>query len=682
METSVARSTTHISLLNVDAEKWDELSQKEQAEKIEKAMKGLSGSEREEMKDQLLDVIADLTESVKESRKDLRKSRHRDKEKGAKRDELVEELDELILSLKDLKNDVNAAMTNLKRHEQTHDRDVSGGEDLAVLDLELGKPDEDIEKHTYVYRLGGEMAAFDDDRDLSDHDYLLEQGVINQDGVVIKDVKKDEALNQMDIDEALKERNDVMTKQKVTVRLKPGQRISLSNYDAESGETVLKVEDERGNFAYLRFENAKNAVFTFNRGFTLDQARGWPEGFLKQVHQNSKKSLNEKFNPTALSQEEKLAVIPGFTKIQHELNGLYGYTHATPDDNLTWKAKEVIDVLYGFLDGGDLSQNKLYAVWEQINGMLNGLDETSRSKVLELAIVAIAKFSPQNFGRLFGPVVGRLEQVLAASGSEEGEPSTGAKLAIMLLETKAAPGNYGGGEIWKKYVVDKPNEAEILGKWKNKVSTIDALRSFGDIVNHMDGRLPFDVEEMASRVEGAYATAEDAGESGEETSSGDSGKKKTGKNKTTPAKDHNPSFQSAKEEFESKLTWARANAGKFTSFVHTNEGEWNYFINQMAIHLFEEDGSLKKDPLGAVLNFLETIDDDGADHIEYTDHDTLIAGLIRYVNWQLSAEFNNAFIPRMKDVTLDWFKNDGGSEGRDESLARWILNQYPSQEAE
>lgn len=505
---------------DVSASEWGGMSQEEQEEVIESRFEGLSPSQIGEIRDTILRTIEQYQEVIKEYRDDLRieaRGRRGSEDRAAEAQELLRQIDELKLTLTDFEGDLQLVATDEITQFQTHHRDHSGDDEFAVSQYEMGSPGDDPEENTYTFTLRPQGILLGDETGpRSDEEYLREEEIVNEKGEVIKDINLDGIYNHSDIEEALRQKNDPLMKQKVFFLLKPDHTLSLERYNPEAGEIVFKVTDPEGNFAYFEFKNlSPETIFSFSSGVTEEVFRSWPESFLKQCRVTqpdgtpSEKTVYDILFPSEIPEEDRLRVIPGYRESLEQLNRIaFGLDVLEPFSDLSLnmsvpsepsrmlpEAEKILHTLFGFLDEGNPSVEGLRGLWREIEEDLRPFSEKDRSKILQAVLLALAEVDPELFARLCGPVVGLLEGILGKDTIDGGtEPSVGAKLVTLLLETKAGVGRHGGPEIWNQLFPDpalgQPGATTWEGDAEARASSLEALRDYETIVtNFMDGDL-------------------------------------------------------------------------------------------------------------------------------------------------------------------------------------------------
>lgn len=502
---------------DVSASEWDAMTQEEQEAVIESRFDGLVPSQIGEIRDTILRTLEQYKEVIKEYRDDLRieaRGRRGAEEHAAEAQELLREIDDLKLTLTDFEGDIQLVAADEITQFQTHHRDHSGDDEFAVSQYEMGGPGDDPEENTYTFTLRPRGILLEGETGpRSDEEYLREEEIVDEKGEVINDINLDGIYNHSDIEEALRQKNDPLMRQKVFFLLKPDHTLTLERYNPEAGEVVFKVTDPEGNFAYFEFENlSPETVFSFSSGVTEADFRSWPEPFLKQSRLTqpdgspSEKTVYDILFPTEIPEEDRLRVIPGYRESLEQLSRIaLGLDVLDPFSDISLNvsgpsepsrmlpaAEKILRTLFGFLDQGDPSLEGLRDLWRKIEEDLRSFSEQDRSKILQAVVLALAKVDPELFARLCGPVVSLLEGVLekeTIDGSTE--PSAGAKLVILLLETKAGAGKYGGEAIWQQLFPDPALGTPETGTWQgesSRASSLEAIRNYETIVtNYMDG---------------------------------------------------------------------------------------------------------------------------------------------------------------------------------------------------
>lgn len=494
---------------DVSASEWDAMSQEDQEAAIESQFDGLTPSQIEEIRDTILRTIEQYKDVIKEYGGDLRvqaRGRRGLEERAAEAQELLREIDDLKLILTDFEGDLQLVAADEITQYQTHNRDHSADDEFAVSQYEMGGPGDDPDENTYKFTLKPRGILLGDETGpLSDEEYLRAEEIVNERGEVIKDVKPDGILNYADIEEALKQKNDPLLRQKVFFLLKPDHTLSLERYNPEAGEIVFKVTDPEGNFAYFEFKNlSPETIFSFSSGVTEEVLRSWPESLLKQCRvtqpdgTTSLKSVHEILFPSETPEADRLGVIPGYRDTLDHLSRLalgLEELEAFPDSSINvgttspmWlTAQEILRAIFTAFDEGDLTFDKLKDVWREIKDtLLQGFSEEERSKILQAVVLALAKgLSQEMFAMVCGPLVGPLEDVIEKDAID-GEVSADAKLVILLLETKAGAGKYGGeAGIWNELFPDPALGTPPVSSWADETSrpsSLEALEKYQSFV--------------------------------------------------------------------------------------------------------------------------------------------------------------------------------------------------------
>lgn len=676
-----------LDYLNVD--QWAEMSDDEQQTFLDQlaSLKEKSPEELKDALDQFMEQAGDVDTELRDQKKELKKvlrDYDMDADQKAEAHDIMGELDDLIAALKDMKKDVKNEVNDRGVWSAAHDQKFNPGDEIVVQNLTLGAPDADIELNTYTYDAGNQSTDVLADSQMTDNEFLLDAGVINAKGEVIKDANGDLKFNEDDKIFALRQRDD----QKMTIYVNPAadQRIvGLPAYSPGSGEFTFKLEDTQGNFAFLNFKNSGDAIFRFGSGLTQDVAATFPDDFLKRCYIAA--TTKTYYQAIHGESDDRLKVIKGYSAAVSDL----------PADSDVRKA---LDLLFGYLDDPNV---EIGDVWTQIEDQIVG-DATQKKVILENLIFRVAEKTPEHFSEFFGPVIARLETILEAGDSEN--LSVQSKTVIMLLETKCdgSAGNYS--DIWNRQFID------ITGKlpahaWEG-AETVQALQDYRAIASQMgDGIIGRDFTDVLDRVQNPdnYIDADgDLVMKAEDANDNDAtiGKVTSGDSNANGTPDVNEpdlavpgvdaSGSTPKEQFQAVLNQFKSDQipEDDLSSDQLNSLAWDAFIEALGSKLFNDDGSFVDNPVLAIKMTLQNLSYakkfwlvEAEEAIRIGDqNDNFVALLITLVDQQsgLSDSFKQDFFGALNtfrwdnESVINWIYDGDNPDYAD--AARDILQKY------
>lgn len=448
--------------------------------------------------DALSEYRTEVQDQIDEMKKTIRGNGHRaDRLEGADLEEANRILDELKNELKDIDKAVGNADDDITKdaaHQALVDQDLSAADDPTITGANYETADPASgELPVYTIHVGSgnslssnPLSDATESGTTADFDQFLKDHVppiLDSDGKLIP------PNNYTNIQAARREW--LASKRVVTITLPAGSTIELSNPD-DNGAVVFKITDKDGKVAYLRIEG--DAYLNFTNGITREYAntaiRGdtpiWPDDLINRSLYGGT-LFSETLHPVTPEQEQaqELGYVPGYEQ------GATAATTASPylgvgvtlSDTEKAKFQTYWDKLYQAI-----AENKpIGPVWDEILA-------TASPKLIEALIFAIAKTTPQNFSALFNGQATILENILTGGASDENLTSA-MKLAILLLETYAGPGNYGGGAtLFDTLFAHKAADGTTYeaGRWTgetgdNEMQNEIVLRQFSDLSARLTG---------------------------------------------------------------------------------------------------------------------------------------------------------------------------------------------------
>ncbi len=475
-------SNDYIESLGMSAEDYAKLSDDEQQAAIDSYVDSLEaeGKSAEEIEEQLselkadLEAIADMYDEYAEELEDLETGDMSDSEKENV-EELIETCENIIEEMNEGEERVDDGYDNYVAHNKNYDSnesayvsdltydgqtyvyDMNGGDvyyesgdatlvsydpSTGTIVLKVTNPD-NPEEYCYVeirtHNTSDPFASGDE----SDEDYLKEEGVTNDEGEVIQDVNADGFMNQDDIDAAL---------------------------EARDGSTL---------------EDGKTQIY-FSSGISSDDLETmkttWPNDLLKMCYWgDSTKSFYEELYETDDEEESNLGVIEGYSDAVSGLtsSSVSSYTDGSLGE-LQDEAEAALETLFGYLD--DPSQD-LTDVWGEIFEQWAGLSDDEKALLLQYMTVTVALNAKDHFATLFGPMVSTIEEML--HGSTPDDYSVNDKVIILLLETQAGVGKYGGATaVWTTAMSP---DGTTDGKWSDNEENVEAIGLYQELIGLMGG---------------------------------------------------------------------------------------------------------------------------------------------------------------------------------------------------
>lgn len=522
---------------------------------------------------------------IRELMRELRRGlRHANPDQATRGRVLLGELQNLLDELKDFKHDfTDYFIEELHAHRDRH-RQALTGEPVNVANFEMGAViDLYIENNTYTYTLVPQAAnPFGDaTMALSDYEWLLDQGIINEQGEVIRNNDADTRLNFHDVETALKERYRDPTRQTVFITLEPGQQITMMEYSA-AGTLTVKIEDAEGHYSFHVFENAQTAIFELimtghgiNRGLLEAlppelQKRLFLRGVDGSVYETilGERAYLEALSPPPIIARTEIAnprlgAIRGYAGTISALGIEPGSAFADRalENDETRIAKQILDALFTHYDSVDPAADSR-ALWDSIQEIL-GVVETDESKSVTMQHVfyAVTVAAPHLLQPLFGALLQRLEGLFGQ------EPSKGEMTILMIMSEQQTL----DPEFWNLHFPSGTTTGTNQGSdWSKNPGVGEALENFQTIsTDYLDGTLPFRFNEILSDI-------------GETTRPGDPSPSAPGGDEIT--------FRD-----EMNGVWVRIGfQDPNDRFTDIPNGQWELFYAELLTQLFDESGQLKE----------------------------------------------------------------------------------------
>lgn len=466
---SIHSCNDYIESLGYTLEDWARLSEEEQTATLRDYFEneGLTTEEIEEAKTQLKEDLDKVREELEECADELD-----DLESGATEEEseeieeLLEKLDALEEELDEIKDLTVDVLDDLREHNI----DGTDGRDIPITTLNL-------DGRTYTYNLSsGAAGPFGGGGAGSDREWLLEEGYINAQGHAIKEKDGVDGLTYNDIEAALAERQELAETQNITISTTGNKHWILVGADEATGTITFRVESG-DEFSIVTFTNAANAVFFFTTGLSgadVDLIKGaefggtgpgWTEWFQRNAYwgdsEGSPKSFWEELHP--LSDEERYSAIAGYRDVIETQPGeVAPYTDpGTVDEE---QLREIENKIFDYLDSG--STQPIPEFWAEILQNFTG----DKSLMLQQLIVTFYLKSKALFAKFFAPVILQMEAILNSGIELDSEPTFGAKIAILLLETQTTGvGQYTADTIIQTLFGSTAVEGSVTndGLWKD-----------------------------------------------------------------------------------------------------------------------------------------------------------------------------------------------------------------------
>lgn len=504
------------------------LSEQELDARLDEIVAGLSEEEREDILQDVAEEIRDDNNAYEERIRDLIRElraagRRGDEAREAQAAALEAELDTLLEAREEFTDRLTDTLReSMDDYEATHIDHTDGSN--AVIE------GDDLEHPVYEYEMGGRLSSDspfgDGEYQMTDEEWLIENGYIDSDGERELRPGTEEYYTQEDIERALTERElaRLNEQQRIEFNLDPDQTITAVSHDEATGVDVWLITDADGTTHEIIVRNANDVIYVINGGSTAA-----PEGSAETTEETSAEAAEEADAAEEASDDSESyfdgmveLVFVGIDNLtgamekilddfegtedwpediqrrtypRGSMNSFYDHNHGIRfDDSIpTYDfagtddirgAVDRIEEFTGGLDSGhrdeyeraverlfqaiedDYTDAEIQELWQEM--IAEGLP---RDVIINL-IVAFLRYGPDHFRRLFGglslPII---ERALwnGSSGLNQHE-----KLAILILETQLGPGEYpveeilahgGGGDTL-------PTE----GSWQDQEENLAALR--------------------------------------------------------------------------------------------------------------------------------------------------------------------------------------------------------------
>ena len=387
----------------------------------------------EQYLENLQENIADVREELEEARDELREL-----ERGEERDQARDDLDEVKKYLREFEQLVDEVYQGITDHY----RDFTNGSDVNISSDSL-EINAENNGSTFIYTLSGaNNSPFGAGAEANPLEGVTRDGTNATE--VIKDVNNDTVLNYADIEAALEQANTaLLSQQNVFINTDPSWHWELQPGSGGGATTFSVTKGEES--ILVTFENSASTVFYFQSGLTEADigtaeapgaVRDWPPDLLQRMFWgDSTKSFWDMFQLPP----DRLSVIDGYGDVQGNIDSqeVRGITGASLSDEGKEKVAQALDIFFSTIDDPTISIDH---AWDDVIDL--GLTPNEiRSLLLTLAIER-----KDYFARFIGPRVPYLEDLLNPDGDITAMSDVDIAITI-LMETHAAPGNYGGVEM-------------------------------------------------------------------------------------------------------------------------------------------------------------------------------------------------------------------------------------------
>ena len=397
---------------------------------------------------------------------------------------LVAELNALLDAREEFTDTLNDAVrdavenyddTHLDASEfgQSHEGPLDSNGDNAVVEGgELEEPAYDIEMTGHRT---SDTPFGDGEYQLTDEEWLIENGYINDDGERQLKPNSETYWTQEEIERALAQREleRLNEQQRVEFNLEPTQTIRAASHDGANGGTdVWIITDEDGTEHVITVRNANDVISVIAGGRTRAVAKGsnlegvenWDEGMQHRTYRRgSMNSYYDELNGTRFDDSIEDYDFAGSEDLRTAPDRIEEFTGGLPAGHRD-EYEAAVNRLFQAIEEG-YTEAEIQEMWQDM--ISHGLPRD----VLINLIVAFLRYGGDNFQTLFGgisrPVIERALWDGTSNISQE------IKLAILILETQlAGDGEYPLEEILAHGTGTPPTE----GSWKDQTENLAALR--------------------------------------------------------------------------------------------------------------------------------------------------------------------------------------------------------------